>query len=77
MAASLMVREARDAEGRVELQHTGCRTVWRVGLSLHDLAPRLLVTCACGNSDHATTYLRYLVEVQLGALGASLSPSVS
>jgi glutamine---fructose-6-phosphate transaminase (isomerizing) len=39
--------------------------------------PRLLATIARGSSDHATTYLRYLVETRLGVPATSLSPSVA
>ncbi|MFQ5609209.1 MAG: SIS domain-containing protein, partial [Woeseiaceae bacterium] len=38
--------------------------------------PRAVVTCARGSSDHAATYMKYLVEARLGVLTSSASPSV-
>ena len=40
-------------------------------------APRAVVTCARGSSDHAATLARYLIETRLQVLTASLAPSVS
>lgn len=78
LAATLMVKEAREAAERIALQaNQDAHLYRRIGQKLRDLAPRVVVTCARGSSDHAATYLRYLVEVELGLLGASLPPSVS
>ena len=49
----------------------------RVGESLRRLEPRFLVTCARGSSDHAATYLKYLVETRVGIPVASIGPSVA
>ncbi len=38
--------------------------------------PRAVITCARGSSDHAATFLKYLIESQLGVLTSSASPSV-
>lgn len=50
----------------------------------HDLAdrlrtkpPRFAVTCARGSSDSAATYAKYLLEIRLGLVVASVGPSVS
>ena len=48
-----------------------------VGERLRRLAPRFLVTCARGSSDHAATYLKYLVETRIGIPVASMGPSVA
>ena len=42
-----------------------------------ELAPRAVVTCARGSSDHAATYAKYLVETRTGLLASSAAPSVS
>jgi len=39
--------------------------------------PTAVITCARGSSDHAATYLRYILETRLGLLCTSISPSVS
>ncbi|MCV2438606.1 SIS domain-containing protein [Paucibacter sp. DJ2R-2] len=78
LGATLMMREAREAADRITLQGSQDAYLYRrIGEKLRALGPRSVVTCARGSSGHAATYLRYLVEVELGVLGASLSPSVS
>ena len=44
---------------------------------LRDMAPRAVVTCARGSSDHAATFAKYLIETRLGILTSSAAPSVS
>jgi glucosamine--fructose-6-phosphate aminotransferase (isomerizing) len=39
--------------------------------------PSVVVTCARGSSDHAATYLKYLIETRIGLPVASAAPSVS
>jgi glucosamine--fructose-6-phosphate aminotransferase (isomerizing) len=39
--------------------------------------PPFAVTCARGSSDNAATYLKYLLEINLGVAVASVGPSVS
>ena len=41
------------------------------------LAPRAVVTCARGSSDHAATFAKYLIETRIGVLTSSAAPSVS
>ncbi len=48
-----------------------------VGERLRRMEPRFLVTCARGSSDHAATYLKYLVETRIGIPVASMGPSVA
>lgn len=52
-----------------EMEHLGAR--------LRLLAPRAVVTCARGSSDHAATFAKYLIETRLGVLTSSAAPSVS
>jgi glucosamine--fructose-6-phosphate aminotransferase (isomerizing) len=49
----------------------------RLGERLRRLAPRAIVTCARGSSDHAATFAKYLIETRLGVLTSSAAPSVS
>lgn len=49
----------------------------RLGERLRLLAPRAVVTCARGSSDHAATFAKYLIETRLGVLTSSAAPSIS
>lgn len=49
----------------------------RIGERLRELAPRAVVTCARGSSDHAATFAKYLIETRLGVNTSSAAPSVS
>jgi glucosamine--fructose-6-phosphate aminotransferase (isomerizing) len=49
----------------------------RLGERLRRQAPRAVVTCARGSSDHAATFAKYLIETRLGVLTSSAAPSVS
>jgi len=49
----------------------------RLGERLRHLAPRAVVTCARGSSDHAATFAKYLIETRLNILTSSAAPSVS
>ena len=49
----------------------------RLGERLRQLAPRAVVTCARGSSDHAATFAKYLIETRLNVLTSSAAPSVS
>lgn len=73
-----MFQEAADAATAVRTQLQMNRSVLeQLGSALRQLAPRAVVTCARGSSDHAATYARYLVETRTGLLASSASPSVS
>jgi glutamine---fructose-6-phosphate transaminase (isomerizing) len=49
----------------------------RLGDRLRQLAPRAVVTCARGSSDHAATFAKYLIETRLNILTSSAAPSVT
>jgi glutamine---fructose-6-phosphate transaminase (isomerizing) len=73
-----MFREA--AEGPLVVREQLGRNreaVARAGVKLRELAPRAVVTCARGSSDHAATFAKYLIETRLGVLTSSAAPSVS
>ena len=74
-----MFREAADAPAAVRAQLSANRDAHRATLGgvLRSYAPRAVVTCARGSSDHAATYARYLIETRTGLLASSAAPSVS
>lgn len=49
----------------------------QLGEGLRQLAPRAVVTCARGSSDHAATFAKYLIETRLNILTSSAAPSVT
>jgi glucosamine--fructose-6-phosphate aminotransferase (isomerizing) len=73
-----MFREAAEASAAVGRQlAANAAGVQALGRRLRAFAPRAVVTCARGSSDHAATYAKYLFETRLGLLTASAAPSVS
>lgn len=73
-----MYREAAQAPEVVRRQLASNAEAMRtLGESLRKRAPRAVVTCARGSSDHAATFARYLIETHLGILTSSASPSLS
>ena len=73
-----LFREAAAAPATVRSQLIENRdVVERLGEALRQFAPRAVVTCARGSSDHAATYARYLIETRTGLLASSAAPSVS
>ena len=73
-----MFREAGEAAEAVRAQLERNRAAaTELGAALRALAPRAVVTCARGSSDHAATYAKYLVETRLGVLTASAAPSIA
>src|ERR1700721_2116376 len=73
-----MFREAAAAADavRAQLQYDAA-AIAVIGKELRRLAPRAVITCARGSSDHAATYAKYLIETRAGVLTASAAPSVS
>jgi glucosamine--fructose-6-phosphate aminotransferase (isomerizing) len=76
--ATLMYREAAESSACVSRQlELDAERIAEFAARLRALAPRAVITCARGSSDHAATFARYLIETQLGLLTSSASPSVS
>ena len=73
-----MFTEAASASDavRAQLRHDAA-AIAAIGAQLRRLAPRAVITCARGSSDHAATYAKYLIETRAGVLTASAAPSVS
>ena len=77
-AGTRMFREASAAPDAVRSQLiTNRDAVEALAKALRQDAPRAVVTCARGSSDHAATYARYLIETRTGLLTSSAAPSVS
>jgi glucosamine--fructose-6-phosphate aminotransferase (isomerizing) len=75
---SLMFDEAASASDAVRTQLTNdSASMEAIGAEIRKLAPRAVVTCARGSSDHAATYAKYLIETHARVLTASAAPSVS
>lgn len=76
--ASAMARETGEAPAAVArlLEREGAG-IGALGRRLAAMAPRVVVTCARGSSDHAAHYLKYLLETALGVPVASMGPSVA
>jgi glutamine---fructose-6-phosphate transaminase (isomerizing) len=67
-------REAPQAVARLLAENAEpCRALAR---RLHRSAPPFAVSCARGSSDNAATYAKYLFEIRLGTVTASVGPSV-
>jgi glucosamine--fructose-6-phosphate aminotransferase (isomerizing) len=77
-AGTQMFREAAESASAVRRQLAANRErAAALGERLRKAAPRAVVTCARGSSDHAATYAKYLFETRLGVLTASAAPSVT
>lgn len=78
MSTTHMAREVAEipqaAERFLELSRAAI-TQAAAALRAHD--PGLVITVARGSSDHAATYLKYALELQLGVPVASVGPSVA
>jgi len=73
-----MFREAAGASDAVRAQLQGdAAAIAAIGADVRRLAPRMVITCARGSSDHAATYAKYLIETRTGVVTASAAPSVS
>jgi glucosamine--fructose-6-phosphate aminotransferase (isomerizing) len=73
-----MFREASEAPAAVRAQLARNRaSIAEAAEMLRTLAPRAVVTCARGSSDHAATFAKYLIETRVGVLTSSAAPSVS
>jgi glutamine---fructose-6-phosphate transaminase (isomerizing) len=75
---SMMFEEAAAASQAVaaQLAHDAA-AIAAIGAEVRRLAPRAVITCARGSSDHAATYAKYLIETRTRVLTASAAPSIS
>ena len=76
--ATRMFQEAAHASDAVRTQlERDAADITAIGREIRRLAPRTVITCARGSSDHAATYAKYLIETRAGVLTASAAPSIS
>lgn len=75
--ATNMFREASEAADAVARQETCAPELERISSMLRKRAPRVVMTCARGSSDHAATFAKYAIETRLGIPVASAAPSVA
>src|SRR5688572_14948356 len=76
--ATQMFREAAQASEVVRAQlESNAPRMEQLSQVLNEIAPRAIVTCARGSSDHAATFAKYLIETRTGVLTSSAAPSVS
>jgi glucosamine--fructose-6-phosphate aminotransferase (isomerizing) len=76
--SSRMFSEAAQAPNVVRGQlENNAVSVHRIGALLREMAPRAVVTCARGSSDHAATFAKYLIESHTKLLTTSAAPSMS
>lgn len=75
---SAMARETAEAPAAVaRLLDAEWGNLLALGRRLATLAPRVVVTCARGSSDHASLYLKYALEIATGLPVASMGPSIA
>jgi glucosamine--fructose-6-phosphate aminotransferase (isomerizing) len=64
-------------EAAARLLDTSDGALAAAGRQLRELSPRYLTTVARGSSDHAASFLKYVVELTAGVPVASLGPSIA
>ena len=75
---TLMFQEAASASSVIAQQFEANAPLIAAAVErLKAFAPRSIVTCARGSSDHAATYAKYLFETRLGLLTSSAAPSIT
>lgn len=78
MTRTMMAREIAEIPAVAARQlDEGLAAYAAIGEVLRDRAPAFAATSARGTSDHAATYLKYLIELRLGLAVASIGPSVA
>lgn len=77
MSTRMHVEAGQAAQAVRDQLFSNAQEMERLGERLRLLAPRAVVTCARGSSDHAATFAKYLIETRLGVLTSSAAPSVS
>ncbi len=77
MSTRMHIEAGQAAQAVRDQLFSNAEEMERLGERLRLLAPRAVVTCARGSSDHAATFAKYLIETRLGVLTSSAAPSVS
>lgn len=78
MTGTLMFSEAREGgEAVARFLERNADTLKTLAAHLKAHPPHVVITCARGSSDHASTYGKYLIETLIGVPVASAALSVS
>jgi glutamine---fructose-6-phosphate transaminase (isomerizing) len=78
MSQTFMATEIKDAGAVVRRQlAANAGLTAKAAADLRTRKPAFVATVARGSSDHATLYLKHLVELKLGLACASLGPSIA
>jgi len=78
MSVTFMAEEIAGAGEAIARQlDANAAIVAELAATLRRREPRLVVTIARGSSDHATLYIKHLIELRLGLVCASLGPSLA
>jgi len=77
MSTRMYLEASQAAQAVRDQLFSNAEDMERLGERLRLFAPRAVVTCARGSSDHAATFAKYLIETRLGVLTSSAAPSVS
>lgn len=73
-----MFQEAGEvSENSRRQQLRNAALVRQIAGKLQGIAPKFIVTCARGSSDHVATYAKYLFETRIGLAVCSFAPSVA
>ena len=73
-----MFRESHEIAEVIDRQYQrNAALIEQIAAELQRLAPKFVLTCARGSSDHAATYAKYLIETRVGLAVCSFAPSVS
>lgn len=73
-----MYQEAGEIPRSIGRQQTrNASLIGEIVAELKSIAPKFIVTCARGSSDHTATYAKYLFETRMGLACCSFAPSVA
>ena len=73
-----MFQEAERASDAVRAQlQCDAAAITAIGTAVRRLAPRTVITCARGSSDHAATFAKYLIETRAGVVIGSAARWIS
>ncbi len=76
--ATWMFRETGEIPDKARRQQIhNAPLVEQIVAKLKNTAPKFILTCARGSSDHAATYAKYLFETRMGLAVGSYAPSVA
>jgi glutamine---fructose-6-phosphate transaminase (isomerizing) len=72
----IMLQEVRETPSVVaRLLEQNRETAVKLAKAIRDRAPKFALTVARGSSDHASSFIKYALETQLGLVTASATPS--